>query len=174
MLIIATGSRIVPEETEGLKKDNWHKNIFDFYTIEGACQLQKFLKHWEGGRLVLNVMEMPIKCPVAPLEFLFLADWWFTEKGIRDKVDLTFVTPLPGAFTKPKAAQILGDFLEKKNINLVPEFSVSRVDSENNKLISWDDKEVDYDVLVTVPVNMGDPVIERSGLGDELGFCSHA
>ena len=170
LLIIATGSRIVPEETEGLKEDNWHKNIFDFYTVEGACQLQKFLKHWEGGRLVLNVMEMPIKCPVAPLEFLFLADWWFTEKGIRDKVDLTFVTPLPGAFTKPKAAQILGDFLEKKNINLVPEFSVSRVDSENNKLISWDDKEVDYDVLVTVPVNMGDPVIERSGLGDELGF----
>ncbi|MBN1998080.1 NAD(P)/FAD-dependent oxidoreductase [candidate division KSB1 bacterium] len=170
ILIIATGSRTVPEETEGLKDAGWYQNIFDFYTIEGACNLQKFFKHWEGGKLVLNITEMPIKCPVAPLEFLFLADWWFTEKGMRDKVDLTFVTPLPGAFTKPKAAQILGSFLDDKNIHLQAEFSTGRVDHANNKIISWDDKEIEYDVLVTVPVNMGDPVIEHSNLGDELGF----
>ncbi|BFN36950.1 NAD(P)/FAD-dependent oxidoreductase [Fidelibacter multiformis] len=169
-LIIATGTQMNPDETEGLKGDGWYKNIFDFYTLEGACHLQKFLKFWQGGKLVLNITEMPIKCPVAPLEFLFLADWWFTEKGIRDKVDLTFVTPLPGAFTKPRAAQILGDFLQKKNINLVPEFSTGSVDSKANKIRSWDEKEVDYDLLVTIPTNMGDPVIERSGMGDELNF----
>jgi len=169
-LIIATGTQINPDETEGLKGDGWYKNIFDFYTLEGACNLQKFLKFWQGGKLVLNITEMPIKCPVAPLEFLFLADWWFTEKGIRDQVDLTFVTPLPGAFTKPRAAQVLGDFLQKKNINLVPEFSTGSVDSKANKIRSWDGKEVDYDLLVTIPTNMGDPVIERSGMGDELNF----
>jgi sulfide:quinone oxidoreductase len=169
-LIIATGTQINPGETEGLKDDGWYKNIFDFYTLEGACNLQKFLKFWQGGKLVLNITEMPIKCPVAPLEFLFLADWWFTEKGIRDKVDLTFVTPLPGAFTKPRAAQILGDFLQKKNINLVSEFSTGSVDAKSNKIRSWDEKEVEYDLLVTIPTNMGDPVIERSGMGDELNF----
>lgn len=169
-LIIATGTQINPAETEGLKGNGWYKNIFDFYTLEGACNLQKFLKFWQGGKLVLNITEMPIKCPVAPLEFLFLADWWFTEKGIRDKVDLTFVTPLPGAFTKPRAAQILGDFLQKKNINLVPDFSTGSVDSKANKIRSWDEKEVEYDLLVTIPTNMGDPVIERSGMGDELNF----
>ena len=169
-MIVATGSKIRPGETEGLMDGGWYKNIFDFYTIEGACQLQKFLKHWEGGKLALNIVEMPIKCPVAPLEFLFLADWWFTEKGIRDKVDLTFVTPLPGAFTKPKASQILNSFLEKKNINLVSEFNTGSVDSENNKLVSFDEREVDYDLLVTIPTNMGDEVIERSGMGDELNF----
>jgi sulfide:quinone oxidoreductase len=169
-LIIATGSRINPEETEGLKGDGWYKNIFEFYTLEGACNLQKFLKFWEGGKLVLNITEMPIKCPVAPLEFLFLADWWFTEKGIRDNVNLTLVTPLPGAFTKPRAAQKLGDFLQKKNINLVSEFSTGSVDSKANKIRSWDESEVEYDLLVTIPTNMGDPVIERSGMGDELNF----
>lgn len=169
-LIIATGSRINPDETEGLKGEGWYNNIFDFYTLEGACQLQKFLKFWQGGKLVLNITEMPIKCPVAPLEFLFLADWWFTEKGIRDKVDLTFVTPLPGAFTKPRAAQILGDFLQKKNINLVSEFSTGSVDPVAKKIRSWDENEVEYDLLVTIPTNMGDPVIERSGMGDELNF----
>jgi len=169
-LIIATGSQINPEETEGLKNGNWYKNIFEFYTVEGACHLQKFLKHWSGGRLVMSIVEMPIKCPVAPLEFLFLADWWFTEKGLRDKVDLTFVTPLPGAFTKPKASQILNSFLDKKNINLVSEFNTGSVDADKNKIISKKKKKIEYDLLVTVPTNMGDPVIERSGLGDELNF----
>ena len=169
-LIIATGSKINPNETEGLKDGLWYKNIFDFYTVEGACGLANFFKHWEGGKLVLNISEMPIKCPVAPLEFVFLADWYFTEKGIRDKVDIHFVTPLPGAFTKPKASAILGDFLTKKNIHLTTEFNIARVDNENKKIISWDEIEIPFDVLVSIPTNMGDDVIQRSGMGDELNF----
>ena len=170
ILIIATGSSIHPEETEGMLNGAWHKNIFDFFTLEGAAGLQNYLKYWEGGKLVINIVEMPIKCPVAPLEFSFLADWWFTEQGIRDKVQIDYVTPLPGAFTKPRAAQLLGNFLDKKNINLVPEFSVARVDTTQNKIVSWDNREVSYDLLVTVPTNMGSEVIANSGLGDDLNF----
>ena len=169
-LIIATGCKINPGETEGLSEDGWYKNIFDFYTIEGAMGLAHFLKYWEGGKMVLNITEMPIKCPVAPLEFVFLADWWFTEQGIRDKVEISFVTPLDGAFTKPRASKVFGDFLDKKNIKLIPDFSTGRVDHENNKIISWDEKEVPYDLLVTIPTNMGDELIARSGMGDELNF----
>ena len=170
VLIIATGAQIKPEETEGLKGELWHKNVFDFYTIEGACALADFFKHWEGGKLVLNITEMPIKCPVAPLEFVFLADSYFTERGMRDKVEIHLVTPLPGAFTKPRASSILGDFLDKKNIKLTTDFSIARVDNESKKIISWDEREVAFDVLVTIPTNMGDAVIARSGMGDELNF----
>lgn len=170
ILIIATGAQTKPEETEGLKGELWYKNVFDFYTIEGACALSNFFKHWEGGKLVLNITEMPIKCPVAPLEFVFLADSYFTERGIRDKVEIHFVTPLPGAFTKPKASTILGDFLDKKNIKLTTDFSIARVDNEQKKIISWDEREVDFDVLVSIPTNMGDELIARSGMGDELNF----
>ncbi len=169
-LIVATGCKIKPGETEGLAEDGWHKNIFDFYTIDGALALSHFLKYWEGGKLVLNITEMPIKCPVAPLEFVFLADWWFTEQGIRDKVDISYVTPLDGAFTKPRASKVFGDFLTKKNIKLISEFSTGRVDHKNNKIVSWDEKEVPYDLLVTIPTNMGDEAIARSGMGDELNF----
>ncbi len=169
-LIIATGSKINPDETEGMKGDLWQKNIFDFYTIEGACALADFFRGWEGGKLVLNIAEMPIKCPVAPLEFVFLADSFFTEQGIRDKVEIEFVTPLSGAFTKPRASSILGDFLSKKNINLTPDFNIARVDNEEKKIVSWDETEVPFDVLVTIPTNMGDEYVERSGMGDELNF----
>lgn len=167
-LIIATGTHPQPEETPGLTDSEWRKSIHDFYTYEGAVALADKLKYWSGGKLVVNIMEFPFKCPVAPLEFIFLADWYFTEKGMRDRVDLTFVTPLPGAFTKPLAEKRLSDMLAEKNINVIPEFYVERVDAEQKLLISYDEEEVPYDLLVTIPVNMGAKYIARSGLGDEL------
>jgi len=169
-LIVATGSHVVPDETPGLLGDGWRKSIFDFYTIDGALALQKFLRTWEGGRLVLNIAEMPIKCPVAPLEFLFLADWFFHERGMRDKVELVLATPLPGAFTKPKAAALLGDILLGKGIKVETEFNIERAEPEEKAIYSYDERRIPYDLLVTVPVNMGAEVIERSGMGDDLNF----
>jgi sulfide:quinone oxidoreductase len=169
-LVIATGTQIHPEETEGLVDGGWRNNVFDFYTVEGAAALSRFLKFWKGGRMVVNVVEMPIKCPVAPLEFLFLADWFFHERGIRDKVEIVYATPLDGAFTKPRASAVLGDMLAEKNILLEPDFNVGEVDNDKQVIRSYDQREVPYDLLVSVPTNMGAEVIERSGMGDELNF----
>lgn len=170
-LVIATGSQIKPSEIPGmLDGGGWHKNIFDFYTLEGATALSRFLKFWPGGRLVLNIAEMPIKCPVAPLEFLFLADWFFHERAMRDKVELVFATPLPGAFTKPRASSVLGSMLQEKGIHLEADFNIGEVDNEKQVIRSHDGREIAYDLLVTIPTNMGSDVIERSGMGDDLNF----
>jgi sulfide:quinone oxidoreductase len=169
-LIIATGAKTNPQETPGMAEDEWRRSIHDFYTLEGALALRQQLARWQGGKLVMHITEMPIKCPVAPLEFLFLADWFFHEQGIRDKVDLTLVTPLPGAFTKPRASELLGGMLEEKRIRVVPEFNIERVDPDAKQIVSYDEHVVDYDLLVTVPLNMGDEVIARSDMGDELNF----
>ncbi len=170
ILIIATGTGIRPDETEGLMDGGWRKDIFDFYTAEGATALARHLRHWQGGRLVLNVAEMPIKCPVAPLEFLFLADWFFHTRGIRDKVEIEYVTPLDAPFTRPIASGVLGDILEKKNIKITTDFGLAEVDAEKRIISSYDGDEVGYDVFVTIPMNMGSEVIERSGMGDELNY----
>lgn len=169
-LVIATGADIYPEETEGLKNGGWRQNIFDFYTSDGAAALGEFMKKWQGGRLVVNVVENPIKCPVAPLEFLLLADWYFTKRGIRNKVELTYATPLSGAFTKPTSTAALGDLLAKRGINMETDFYAGSVDSSRNTLISYDEREVPYDLLVSIPTNKGATVIERSGMGDNLNF----
>jgi sulfide:quinone oxidoreductase len=169
-LVIATGAQTRPEETPGLLEHEWHKSIFDFYNIEGAMALAKHLRNWQGGRMVVNVVENPIKCPVAPLEFLMLADWFFHEQGIRDRVELIYATPLSGAFTKPIAAKHLGDILERKNIKVVPDFMVEHVDPDAKKLVHYDESEVEYDLLVTIPLNKGDELLARSGMGDELNF----
>ncbi len=174
VLIVATGCKIVPEELDGLIDVNndrgWRKNIFDFYTIEGSTALRNFLRTWKGGKLVLNIAEMPIKCPVAPLEFLFLADEYLTKRGIRDKCELVLATPLGGAFTKENCSNVLGYMLDEKNIKLEAEYNVSEVVVAENKIVSYDDREINYDLLVTIPPNMGDSLIEWSGMGDELNF----
>jgi len=168
VLIIATGTKIAPEETEGLTGDGWYTNRFDFYTLEGARALRPALEKFTGGHLVINIVDMPIKCPVAPLEFAFLADAFFHKRGIRDKVRISYVTPLDAAFTKPVAAKVFGDFLSKKGIELVSEFNTGRV--EGNQLISWDERTVDFDLLVTIPLHSGADFLKGSEIADDLGF----
>lgn len=170
LLIIATGSKIAPEETEGLLGPLWKKDIFDFYTFEGALALRNKLREWEGGKLVVHLTEMPIKCPVAPLEFAFLADSYFTKKGMRDKVEITYVTPLSGAFTKPTCSKSLSYLLSEKGIHMESDFAIERVDNETKEIVDYGESKIPFDLLVTVPTNMGDDLIERSGLGDDLNF----
>lgn len=171
-LIIATGTHINPAETPGLQGREWRKSIFDFYTHEGAVALQNFLKTWEGGDMVINIAELPFKCPVAPLEFVFLADEFFIKKGIRDKVNIYYTTPLSGAFTKPKSSKMLGELLKEKNIHIIPDFYLERVDDENKKIISYDGREVKFDLLTIIPVNMGADWVARSGMGDDMNYIA--
>ncbi len=171
VLVVATGARLQPEETEGLMGPGWNERVFTFYTPEGADALRETLARFEGGRLVVNLVDMPIKCPVAPLEFAFLADWYFREHGIRDRVELVFSTPLDGAFTKPVASEQLAGLLAEKEIEIVTEFNAGDVDGVGGKLGSYDGRELDFDLLVTVPLHGGGAYVERSpGLGDALGF----
>ena len=169
--VVATGSVLAPEETEGLTGPGWMERVFTFYTSEGAGALEAALRTFDRGRLVVNVVEMPIKCPVAPLEFCFLADWFLRERGVRDTVDLSYVTPLDAAFTRPVAAQRLGGMLAERGIELVTEFNTGEVDGAGGRLVSYDDREVPFDLAVVVPAHNGARCIARSpGLGDELGF----
>jgi len=171
VLVVASGAVLVPEETPGLTGAGWMEKVFTFYTPEGAGALEGALATFGGGRVVVNVVDMPIKCPVAPLEFCFLADWYFTERGIRDRVELSYVTPLDAAFTRPVASQRLAGMLAEKNISLVTEFNTGEVDGAGGRLVSYDGRELPFDLAVVIPAHGGAPYVGRSpGLGDALGF----
>src|SRR5581483_11099627 len=172
VLIVATGATTAPEQTEGMLGNDWRTRVFDFYTFEGASALHGALRNWNGGRLVVHITELPIKCPVAPLEFAFLADSWLKDRRSRDKTEIVYVTQLSSAFTKPMAADVLGRVLEEKRIKVVTDFHIGRIDNDRHKIVSRDRKEIDYDLLVTVPTNTGDVAMGRSGLGNELNFVA--
>ncbi len=171
VLVVATGARLQPEETDGLLGPGWNERVFTFYEASGAEELRRALEWFDGGRLVVNLVDMPIKCPVAPLEFAFLADWHLRERGVRARTELVYATPLDGAFTQPVASAELGSLLAEKEIQLVPEFNAAEVDGLEGTLASYDGRTLDFDLLVTVPLHGGAPYVERSpGLGDALGF----
>jgi sulfide:quinone oxidoreductase len=171
-LVIATGTTPRPDQTPGVLGAEWRHSIFDFYTLEGAQALAAALDTFDRGRLVVHITELPIKCPVAPLEFTFLAEAWLRERGLRDRVELVYVTPLDGAFTRPVASARLGRMLEERKIDLVTDFMVESVDPDRKVLVSYDEREVPFDLLVTVPLNMGADFVARSGLGDELQYVT--
>jgi len=171
VLVVASGVRLQPEETEGLTGPGWNERVFTFYNPEGADALHGELERFDGGRVVVNLVDMPIKCPVAPLEFAFLTDWYLRERGIRNRTELVYSTPLDGAFTKPIASEQLAGLLAEKEIELVTEFNAGEVDGVGGKLGSYDGRELHFDLLVTIPLHGGATYIERSpGLGDALGF----
>jgi sulfide:quinone oxidoreductase len=169
-LVVATGTTPRPDQTPGMDGALFGDSVHEFYTYAGAQALAERLQTWSGGRLVVHIVDMPIKCPVAPLEFTFLADAYFREHGIRDQVEMTYVTPLPGAFTKPVASRYLGSMLDDRLVALESDFLVERVDEETKSLVSYDEREVPFDLLVTIPLNMGADFVARSGLGDELNY----
>ena len=169
-LVIATGTTPRPDQTPGTLGPQWHREVGEFYTYEGAIALRERLAGFSGGRLVVHITELPIKCPVAPLEFTFLADDFLTKRGLRERTELVFVTPLDGAFTKPVASKALGSILEEKGVVVEPDFMIERIDQERKVIVSYDEREVAYDQLVTIPLNMGADFVARSGLGDELNY----
>jgi sulfide:quinone oxidoreductase len=171
VLVVATGVRLQPEETDGLEGPGWNERVFTFYSPEGADALRGALDRFDGGRIVVNLVDMPIKCPVAPLEFAFLLDWNMRERGLRGRTELVYATPLDGAFTKPIASEHLGSLLAEKDVELVTEFNAGEVDGVGGKLTAYDGRELDFDLLVTIPLHGGAAYVERSpGLGDALGF----
>jgi sulfide:quinone oxidoreductase len=169
-LVIATGVSPRPDQTPGMLGPLWGTRIFDFFTLDGATALARALDAFDGGRLVVHITDMPIKCPVAPLEFTFLAEAYLRSRGVRDSVEIVYVTPLPGAFTKPIASAQLGSMLDERKILLESDFLIERIDNEAGTLVSYDEREIPFDLLVTVPLNMGAEYVARSGLGDELNY----
>ena len=169
-LVIATGTTPRPDQTPGMEGPEWHKSVGEFYTLDGAVALREQLSNFRAGRLVVHITELPIKCPVAPLEFTFLADDYFRRNGMREQVEIVFVTPLDGAFTKPVASKTLGHLLAEKGIAVETDFLIESVDQDRKMIVSYDEREVPYDQLVTVPLNMGADYVAASGLGDELNY----
>jgi sulfide:quinone oxidoreductase len=171
LLVLATGTRIRPEETEGLTDERvWQKSVFDFYTFEGARALRDALAKFDEGRVVVNFVDLPIKCPVAPLEFVFLAQDFFAKRGAGKRVELVYATPLDSPFTKPVCSKVLGSLLTDRGIQVETDFNTASVDPVTKSLVSWDERRIDFDLLVTVPLHGGAPVILESGLGNDAGF----
>lgn len=163
-LIISTGSRIVPEEVQG------HQASHHFYSLDGAKRLREALERFSGGVVAVGIGGIPYKCPPAPAEFCCLLDEYFTKRGIRDKVEIHYLSPLPRTFPHEAVAESISEIMEKKGIGWHPMFNIESIDPEKKTVTSLEGESLRFDLLVMVPPHRGAEVVERSGLGVEGGW----
>ncbi|MHB9146265.1 MAG: NAD(P)/FAD-dependent oxidoreductase [Symbiobacteriia bacterium] len=164
-LVIATGSHLAPEEVPGLKEATHH-----FYTMEGAQALREALREFRGGRVVVGVAGVPYKCPPAPLEFAMMLDSELRARGLRDKTEIHFTSPLPRVFPIESVAVVAAPMMEARGINIHTFFNVESVDPTKREVISLEGETLPYDLLVLIPPHRGAQVVIDSGLGEAGGW----
>jgi sulfide:quinone oxidoreductase len=158
-LVLATGSRIVPEAIEHFDTEAEH-----FYTAEAALALREALDAFSGGRIVIGIAGMPYKCPPAPLEVAFLIEAELRQRGLREKSELHFCSPIGRAFTIESVSEMATPILEHKGIELHTFFNVEAIDAERHVVQSLEGEELPYHLLILVPPHKGQQFLIDSGL----------
>ncbi|WP_436930916.1 NAD(P)/FAD-dependent oxidoreductase [Halosimplex halobium] len=161
-LVLATGSTLEPEQIPGLAEGG-----HDYYSESGATDLRDELLEFTEGDLVLSVIGTAHMCPAAPLEFVFMADDWFRERGLREDVDITYTYPVQRVHGNPHIAEWARPIMEERDIGVETFFNAESVDPETETVTSMEGTELDYDLLVTIPPHGGVDLIEEAGLGDD-------
>lgn len=163
-LIIATGCQPDPAEITGLAENAHH-----FHSAEGAMKLREALATFEGGRIVVGVGGLPYKCPPSPIEFVCLLHDYLTRKGLREKTELVYVTPLPRIFHLDPLVPIFEERFHRFRIQFLPFFTLERIEGEK-KAVSLDGQEVTADLFVLTPPHVGAQCVQKTGVGDEKGY----
>lgn len=164
-LVVATGSRVTPEDVPGLAEGAHH-----FYTEEAAWKLHAVLEEWQGGRIVVGVGGLPHKCPVAPLEFTFLLDEYLTRRGLRDKTEITYTYPINRVFSIESVAEVAEPLLKERGVKIETFFNLESVDPEKKLAISLEGSSLPYDLLVMIPPHRGAQFLEGSPIADAQGW----
>jgi sulfide:quinone oxidoreductase len=164
-LIAATGSRLVKDAVPGLIEGS-----HDFYSLEGSLRLREALRTFDGGHIKVGIAGIPYKCPPAPVEFAFMLDQYLRDRGIRDRSQITLLSPLNRAFTIESASKLIQPIMQERGINLETFFNVESVDPGARTVLSLEGDKAEYDLLVLVPPHRGQQVIEDSGLGEAGGW----
>ena len=164
-LVIATGSRIVPEAMEGYTEEAHH-----FYTAAASAKLRKALDAFSGGKILIGIAGIPYKCPPAPLEVAFLIDSELRERRLRDKTELQFLSPINRAFTIESVSDMATPIFEEKGIRLELLAGIAEIDAERKVVITDAMEEYPYDLLICIPPHKGAQVVTDSGLAPKSGW----
>ncbi len=164
-LVIATGSRILPELIDHFGTEAHH-----FYTAAASARLRKALDDFKGGKLVIGIAGIPYKCPPAPLEVAFLVEAELRERGLRDATQMTFLSPINRAFTIESVSEMATPIFAKKGIELQLLAGVDSIDAERKVVITDAMEEYPYDLLICVPPHKGAQVLTDSGLAPKSGW----
>jgi sulfide:quinone oxidoreductase len=164
-LVMATGARLAPDQIPGLEEGS-----YEFYSLDGAQRLREALRGFSGGRILVGIAGIPYRCPPAPIEFVFMLEEYLRRRGLRERTEVTLLSPLNRAFTIEAASKLIQPIMEERGIGLTTFFNVESVDPSAGVVSSLEGEKAEYDLLVLVPPHRGQTVVSESNLGDASGW----
>jgi len=159
-LVVAMGADYDMDATPGLEEGG-----FEYYTVAGAERLRDALADFDGGRVLVSVLGQPFKCPPAPFEGAFLLHEYFTERGIRDSVQMVSTFPMqrPVPVTG-EVSQMFRDALAARGIEELPQHLVTSIDPATRTAHLAGGETMPYDLFVGIPVHRAPDPLAAAGL----------
>lgn len=165
-VVIAVGCIPDPSQIPGLVEAN-----LDFHTnAQQSSIAYNHILNFKGGKIVTGIAGLPYKCPPSPNESTFLLHEFFTKKGIRDKVKLSFITPYLRPYPAEPISEVIEPLYKEKNIEAILGFNVDHVDPIKKIIFSMEGESVSYDELFLVPPHTTPNVIRKAEFSDSEGW----
>ena len=162
-LVIAMGADYDFDATPGFREGG-----HEYYTLAGAERLRDALADFEGGRVLLSVLGAPFKCPPAPFEGCFLLHEHFTQRGIRDAVQLATTFPMQRPVPVTGAvSDMFREGLAARGIAEHPQTLVTSIDPQAGVAHLKNGDEMPYDLFIGVPVHRAPAPLAASGLAPD-------
>jgi sulfide:quinone oxidoreductase len=160
VLVVALGADLDPAATPGLLEAG-----HDFYTVSSAFAVRDVLEAFEGGTVIVGVTSTPFKCPPAPSETVLLLHDFLTERGLRDRSEISLVMPLGSPIPpSPDASAKLLEVFAERGITWVPDLLVRELDPVRKVAVATDGTELPFDLFLGVPKHVVPAVVAESGL----------
>jgi sulfide:quinone oxidoreductase len=159
-LVVAMGADYDMDATPGLEAGG-----FEYYTVAGAERLRDALTEFDGGRVLISVLGQPFKCPPAPFEGAFLLHEYFTQRGIRESVEMTSTFPMqrPVPVTA-EVSQMFRDALAARDIEELSQHLVTSIDPATRTAHLASGGTLPYDLFVGIPIHRAPDPLATSGL----------
>jgi sulfide:quinone oxidoreductase len=173
-LVVASGAKLVYGEPEGATEAVAKGgDLFVFYTFDGAQKMRDALKEADGGTIVSCIVDLPIKCPAAPIKFIAMAENMMRRAGKRDKFRFIITSPMPKCFSREPYASKLSKMFEEREIEVVANYVPAEVDHEKKIIRGFDGRELRYNLCAFTPSHEGEQAIQDSeGIADATGYVT--
>ncbi|MEA2211991.1 MAG: sulfide:quinone oxidoreductase [Solirubrobacteraceae bacterium] len=159
-VVVALGADYDMAATPGLDAGG-----HEYYTLAGAERLRDALADFNGGRVLVSVLGQPFKCPPAPFEASFLLHEYFTQRGIRDSVQMSTTFPMQRPVPVTAAvSQMFRDGLAERGVEELPQRLVTGIDPTTRSAQLASGETLPYDLFIGIPVHRAPDMLTVSGL----------
>lgn len=162
VLVVALGAELNPNAISGFKD-----HAYNVYDPDDIPRAEKALSEFKGGRLVIGVFGAPYKCSPAPYEMALLIKEKFKTRNVKANVIVFSPQPKSLPILNAESCDAFEYTLEDHAIMFYPNHKASSI--EAGKVI-FDDKQIEFDLLIGVPPHRAPQVVRESGLIGQSGW----